>query len=79
MFTGMDSWVMAICVLVYSALLFTMANLTLQRYLMEQRSPALYGFIGGMSFAASDLMIAVDKWKVRKRIDTFTGQNLCLD
>ena len=63
-FTGMDSWLMAVCVLGYSALLFAMANLALQRHLAEGDTGSWYGAVGGMSFVISDLLIALNKWKL---------------
>ncbi|KAL8608246.1 hypothetical protein ACOMHN_042113 [Nucella lapillus] len=61
--TGMDSWLMAACVLVYSALVFTMANLAVQRHLVEGNLGSYYGAVGGVFFALSDFLIGVDKWK----------------
>lgn len=63
--TGIDSVVMAVCVLAYTALLFSMAYHAVQRHLAERSEGSLVGALGGICFAVSDLLIAVDKWKAR--------------
>ena len=64
LFTGVESWLMAVCLLGYSSLLFVMANLSLQRHLVEGNRGSLYGLVGGLSFLLSDLLIGITKWKL---------------
>ncbi|XP_076443162.1 lysoplasmalogenase TMEM86A-like isoform X2 [Babylonia areolata] len=64
LFSGMESWVMAGFVLVYSILLFAMTNLALQRHLVEGNHGSLCGAAGAAFFVVSDFLIGVNKWKL---------------
>ncbi|KAK7103975.1 hypothetical protein V1264_018759 [Littorina saxatilis] len=62
--TGMTSPLMAMCVLGYTVLLFTMANLSMQRNIIERNRGSSIGAVGATLFVISDLLIAVCKWKL---------------
>ncbi|KAL8608247.1 hypothetical protein ACOMHN_042114 [Nucella lapillus] len=60
LFADIKSWLMKACLLVYFALVFTMANLALQRHLVGGNQGSFWGVVGGVLFVVSDLLIGVN-------------------
>lgn len=62
--SGIDTWLMAVLVLVYTSLLFWMGYLSIQRHICEHTRASWYGAVGALCFLVSDLAIALNKWKL---------------
>ena len=59
---GIKETLMKYLVVTYTVLIFTMIWRAFDRYVSHECNRNLYGLIGAIIFAASDLIIAVDKW-----------------